>query len=232
MQFNRSRLLLGESGQEKLKNSSVCIFGIGGVGSYTVEALARSGVGTLTLIDSDKVDVTNINRQIHALHSTVGRYKTEVMRERILDINPSAIVNIHNVFCHAQNTAALIPENCDFVVDAVDNVTAKLAIITAANERGIPVISCMGAANKLDPSAFQVTDIYKTEVCPLCRVMRRELRRRDIKKLTVVYSKEEPVIPLCDKADGVPLGSIAFVPSSAGLLAASHVILFLTGQHS
>jgi len=227
LQFNRTSLILGEDKLNKLKNSSVCIFGIGGVGSYTTEALARSGIGTLTLIDSDKVDVTNINRQIHALHSTVGRYKTDVMRDRILDINPSATVNIHNIFCDAQNTAALIPEKCDFVVDAVDNVTAKLAIITAANEREIPVISCMGAANKLDPTAFQVTDIYKTEVCPLCRVMRRELRRRNIKKLPVVYSKEEPVIPLHNKEDGVPLGSIAFVPSSAGLLAASYVISHL-----
>lgn len=230
MEFQRTALLLGDEGVEKLKNSSVCIFGIGGVGSYTTEALARAGIGSFTLIDSDKIDITNINRQIHALHTTVGKYKTDVMTERILDINPSAKITGHKVFCDSVNTEALIPDKCDFIVDAVDTVTAKLAIITAAKKRGIPVISCMGAANKLNPSLFQVTDIYKTETCPLCRVMRRELRKREIDSLTVVYSKEEPVIPLHNKENGVPLGSLSFVPSTAGLLAAGYVILHLSKQ--
>lgn len=216
-QFERSRLLLGEEALERLREKTVAVFGIGGVGGYVAEALARTGVGTLHLIDNDRVSTSNINRQVIALHSTVGRYKTEVMRERILDINPQAEVIIHNCFFLPENADSFIFSGYDYVVDAVDTVTAKLEIIMRAKEAGVPVISSMGAGNKLDPSLFEVADIYETSVCPLARVMRRELKKRDIKKLKVVYSKEEPL------KQRIP-GSVAFVPSVAGLLIAGEVI--------
>lgn len=216
-QFERSRLLLGEEALECLKEKTVAVFGIGGVGGYVAEALARTGVGTLHLIDNDRVSTSNINRQVIALHSTVGRYKTEVMRERILDINPQAEVIIHNCFFLPENADSFTFSGYDYVVDAVDTVTAKLEIIMRAKEAGVPVISSMGAGNKLDPSLFEVADIYETSVCPLARVMRRELKKRDIKKLKVVYSKEEPL------KQRIP-GSVAFVPSVAGLLIAGEVI--------
>lgn len=216
-QFERSRLLLGEEALERLREKTVAVFGIGGVGGYVAEALARTGVGTLHLIDNDRVSTSNINRQVIALHSTVGRYKTEVMRERILDINPQAEVIIHNCFFLPENADSFTFSGYDYVVDAVDTVTAKLEIIMRAKEAGIPVISSMGAGNKLDPSLFEVADIYETSVCPLARVMRRELKKRDIKKLKVVYSKEEPL------KQRIP-GSVAFVPSVAGLLIAGEVI--------
>lgn len=216
-QFERSRLLLGEEALERLREKTVAVFGIGGVGGYVAEALARTGVGTLHLIDNDRVSTSNINRQVIALHSTVGRYKTEVMGERILDINPQAEVIIHNCFFLPENADSFTFSGYDYVVDAVDTVTAKLEIIMRAKEAGVPVISSMGAGNKLDPSLFEVADIYETSVCPLARVMRRELKKRDIKKLKVVYSKEEPL------KQRIP-GSVAFVPSVAGLLIAGEVI--------
>ncbi len=220
--FERSRLLLGEEALELLSHKTVAVFGVGGVGGYVAEALARTGVGTLHLIDNDRVSVSNINRQIIALHSTVGRYKTEVMRERILDINPQAEVIIHNCFFLPENADSFPFSEYDYVVDAVDTVTAKIEIIVRAKEAGVPVISSMGAGNKLDPSRFEVTDLYKTSVCPLARVMRRELKKREIKKLKVVYSKEEPL------KQQIP-SSVAFVPSVAGLLIAGEVIRDIVG---
>ncbi len=223
--FQRTEALLGNSGVEKLKRSHIAIFGVGGVGGYVAEALARSGVGKFTLIDNDVVSPTNINRQIIALHSTIGRYKTEVMKERILDINPDAKVNIKNTFFMPENSGEFDFSGYDYVVDAVDTVTAKIEIIVRCKESNTPVISSMGAGNKLDPTKFEVTDIYKTSVCPLARVMRYELKRRQIKKLKVVYSTEPPIkVQMVDEyAKNIP-GSTAFVPSVAGLTVASEVI--------
>ncbi|MBQ9136747.1 MAG: tRNA threonylcarbamoyladenosine dehydratase [Lachnospiraceae bacterium] len=236
-EFSRTRLLLGEEPIEKLKKATVAVFGIGGVGGYTVEALARSGVGKLVLVDNDTVSLTNINRQIIALHSTVGRYKTEVMRERILDINPNAQVEIHTCFFLPENASQFDFSEYDYVVDAVDTVTAKIEIIMQAKEKGVPVISAMGAGNKLDATKFVVTDIYKTQMCPLAKVMRKELRNRGVDSLKVVYSEEPALTPkaitekeACDKevqensARRSTPGSIAYVPSVAGLLLAQEVI--------
>ncbi len=274
-QFSRTELLIGKEGMERLKNAKVAVFGIGGVGGYAAEALARSGVGSLVLIDDDKVCLSNINRQIIATHKTVGRYKVDVMQERILDINPEAQVETHRCF--------FLPENADdfdfsqytYVIDAVDTVTAKLEIITRAQKSGVPVISCMGAGNKLDPTKFQVADIYETTVCPLARVMRRECKKRGIEQLKVVYSTEKAIHPLENGSSGqtnevgtlekrddrqtnevgilekrsdrqaecadtlegtgrdsvrrsIP-GSIAFVPSAAGLILAGEVIRDISG---
>ena len=224
-QYTRTELLLGEEGVKRLKQAKVAVFGVGGVGGYVVEALARSGVGSFVLVDSDTVNVTNINRQIIATHDTIGRYKTEVMKERILSINPEAEIEIRNCF--------FLPENCEefdftqysYVVDAVDTVTAKIELVMQAKEAGVPVISSMGAGNKLDASAFEVADIYKTSVCPLAKVMRRELKKRNVKHLKVVYSKEEPIK---HEAGRLP-GSIAFVPSVAGLIIAGEVVKDLAG---
>ena len=218
-QFSRTELLLGTAAIEKLKVSRVAIFGVGGVGGYVTEALARSGIGEFDLIDNDKVALSNINRQIIALHSTIGRSKVEVMKERILDINPNAKITIHECFFLPETKDQFDFSKYDYVVDAVDTVTAKLQIIIQAKQAGVPVISSMGAGNKLDPTAFEVADIYKTSVCPLARVMRQECKKRGIKALRVVYSKEKPVI----KTDSAP-GSCAFVPSAAGLIIAGEVI--------
>lgn len=236
-EFSRTRLLLGEEPIEKLKKATVAVFGIGGVGGYTVEALARTGVGKLVLVDNDTVSLTNINRQIIALHSTVGRYKTEVMRERILDINPNAQVEIHTCFFLPENASQFDFSEYDYVVDAVDTVTAKIEIIMQAKAKGVPVISAMGAGNKLDATKFVVTDIYKTQMCPLAKVMRKELRNRNVDSLKVVYSEEPALTPkaipekeACDKevqensARRSTPGSIAYVPSVAGLLLAQEVI--------
>ena len=217
-EFSRTEKLIGPDSMKKLKASHVAIFGIGGVGGYVAEALARSGVFKLDLIDKDNVDLTNLNRQIIALHSTVGRPKVDVMKERILDINPKAQVKTFQCF--------YLPETCeqfdfseyDYVVDAVDTVTAKLALISQAKKAGVPIICSMGAGNKLDPTLFEVVDISKTSVCPLARVIRQECKKRGIKDVKVVYSKEKPVI-----RDTVP-ASCAFVPSVAGLIIASQVI--------
>jgi tRNA A37 threonylcarbamoyladenosine dehydratase len=241
-QFSRTKLLIGEEGVDKLANARVAVFGIGGVGGYVCEALARSGVGHFDLIDNDTVSLTNINRQIIALHSTVGKYKTEVMRDRMKDINPEVEVEIHNCFFLPENADEFDFSKYDYVVDAVDTVAAKLSVIVKAKEEGVPVISSMGAGNKLDPTQFKVADIYKTKVCPLAKVMRRELKSRGIKKLKVVYSEELPVKqdektvkaynendfenPEIEKKSNkrsTP-GSTAFVPSVAGLIIAGEVI--------
>ena len=235
-QFSRTQLLIGKEAMDKLSKTRVAIFGIGGVGGYTAEALARSGVGELDLIDDDKVGLTNINRQIFATRKTVGKYKVDVAEERLKDINPDIIINKHQTFYTPETSEKFDFSKYDYVVDAIDTVTGKIALIENAKKAGTPIISSMGAGNKVDPTAFEVADIYKTSVCPLARVMRYELKRRGIKKLKVVYSKEKPIPPIADeepngengclsKADKVPgkrqvPGSTAFVPSVAGLLIA------------
>ena len=224
-QFSRTELLLGEEAMEILKNARVAVFGIGGVGGYVAEALARSGVGALDLTDKDRVCLSNLNRQIIATHKSIGRYKTEVMRERILDINPEAEVRTHECFYLPETKGEFDFSSYSYVVDAVDTVTAKLSLAEEAKAAGVPMISSMGAGNKLNPFLFETADIYETSVCPLARVMRRELRKRGIDHLKVVYSKEAPLRPLRE-ADGP--GSTAFVPSVAGLLIASEVIRDLT----
>ncbi len=217
-QFSRTSLLLGEEAIEKLNNSKVLIFGVGGVGGYVAEALARSGVGSVTIVDKDTVSESNINRQIIALHSTVGRDKVDVLKERMLDINPDMKVDARKCFFLPDNAKDFDFTQYDYVVDAVDTVTAKLQIIVQADEAGVPVISAMGAGNKVCPEMFEIADIYKTEMCPLAKVMRKELKQRGIKKLKVVYSKEAPVYK------GEVPGSIAFAPSVAGLLMAGEVV--------
>lgn len=225
--FERTELLLGKDAMDILEKSHVAIFGIGGVGGYVCEALARSGVGHFDLIDNDTVSITNINRQIIALDSTVGKAKTEVMKERILQINPNAVVEIHNCFYLPDTRDKFDFTKYDYVVDAVDTVTAKLDIIMACDQYHIPIISAMGAGNKLNPAAMEVADIYQTSMCPLAKVMRRELKKRGIKKLKVVYSKEKPLVPASngEKKGNAPVpGSVSFVPSVTGLIMASEVI--------
>jgi len=236
--FSRTELLLGEEAMDILANSRVAVFGVGGVGGFTVEALARSGVGALDLIDDDKVCVTNINRQIIALGSTVGIYKVDAAAERIRDINPECKVTCHKMFYMPETADKLDFSLYDYIVDAIDTVTGKIEIIMQAQKAGVPVISSMGAGNKLDPTAFEVADIYKTSVCPLARAMRYQLKRRGIKKLKVVYSKEQPLVPQGEALDdgsgntdmrtgtarrSTP-GSTAFVPSVAGLIIGGEVI--------
>ncbi|MBR6533252.1 MAG: tRNA threonylcarbamoyladenosine dehydratase [Clostridia bacterium] len=218
-QFSRTEALIGTKNLEKLKNSHIAVFGIGGVGGYVTEALARSGVGRLDIIDNDTVSLSNINRQIIATHSTVGRYKTEVMKERIIDINPDCVVNTHNVFYLPENSADFDLSQYDYIVDAVDTVTAKIELITKAHKAETSIISCMGTGNKLDPTKFEIADVYKTSVCPLAKVMRYELKKRNIKKLKVLYSKEVPV-----KTDSRTPSSIATCPAVAGLIIANEVI--------
>ena len=203
---------------EKLKKARVAVFGIGGVGGHVVEALVRSGVGAVDIVDSDKVCLSNLNRQIIATESSIGKYKVDVMKERILDINPEAVVNVHKCFYLPEMKDEFDFSQYSYVVDAVDTVTAKIQLVMEAEEAGVPIISSMGAGNKLDPTAFQVADIYKTSVCPLAKVMRRELKKRGIKKLKVVYSREQPVVK-----NAVP-ASVAFVPSVVGLIIAGEVI--------
>lgn len=243
-EFTRTELLLGKDAIDRLARSRVAVFGVGGVGGYVCEALARSGVGVFDLIDNDKVSLSNINRQIIATHKTVGRYKTEVMKERIMDINPEAEVRIHECFFLPENAGQFPFEEYDYVVDAVDTVTAKIELVLRAQEKGIPVISSMGAGNKLNASAFRVADIYETKVCPLAKVMRRELKKRNVEHLKVVYSEEEPFKPVwgntgqvTENEEGgagsasrraIP-GSVAFVPSVAGLIIAGEVVKDLTG---
>lgn len=231
-QFSRSAMVIGEKALEKLGLSRIAVFGIGGVGGYALEALARSGVGEFDLIDNDIVNITNINRQIIATHNTVGRYKVDVAGERILSINPGAKVNVYKTFFLPENAGEFDFTKYNYVVDCVDTVTAKIEIALRAKNANIPVISCMGTGNKLDPTLFEVGDIYKTSVCPLAKVMRRELRKRNIDSLKVVYSKEEPVKPLPQENSGqrpVP-GSVSFVPSVAGLIIAGEVIKDLIGK--
>ena len=248
-QFSRTELLLGKGAMEILANARVAVFGIGGVGGYTVEALARSGVGTIDLIDDDKVCLTNLNRQLIATRKTLDRYKVDVMKERILEINPEAVVNAHKCFFLPETRDEFDFSNYSYVVDAVDTVTAKIELVMSSQAAGVPVISSMGAGNKLNPAGFQVADIYETSVCPLAKVMRRELKKRGVKHLKVVYSREKPLCPIADIAvdcrnEGngsleagarrkcterrtIP-GSTAFVPPVAGLIIAGEVIKDLT----
>lgn len=224
-QFSRTELLIGGEALQRLRRARVAVFGVGGVGGYTVEALARSGVGSFDLIDNDAVAPSNINRQIIATWNTVGQYKADVMKERILSINPHAQVNVRKCFFLPENAAEFDFSDYSYVVDAVDTVTAKIEIILRAKAARVPVISSMGAGNKLDPTKFCVTDIYRTEVCPLAKVMRRELRKRGVESLKVVYSTEAAIRPAGEKT----LGSIAFVPSVAGLIVAGEVVKDLIG---
>lgn len=218
-QFSRTELLIGKAGIEKLKDAKVAVFGIGGVGSFVVEALARVGVGHLVLVDKDNIDITNLNRQIHATHTTIGKPKIEVMKERILDINPELKVEIYNPKKLNFPEEEIIDSSFTYIVDAVDTVTSKLKFVEQANKLNVPIISAMGTGNKLEPSKFEVSDIYKTSVCPLCKVMRKELKKRKIEHLKVVYSKEEQV-----KNSEEIIGSISFVPSTAGLIIAGEVV--------
>ena len=218
--FKRTEALIGTEDLEKLKNSHVAVFGVGGVGGYVAEALIRSGIGTLTLIDNDTVKESNINRQVIALHSTIGEMKTEVFRKRAIDINPDITVNTVDLFFLPENRKKINFTAFDYVVDAIDTVSGKITITEECNNAGVPLISSMGTGNKLDPSAFEISDIYKTSVCPLARVMRYELKKRGIKKLKVLYSKEQPV----KTENGRMPSSISFVPSVAGLIIAGEVI--------
>jgi len=226
--LTRTESLLGKEAIDKLLNSRIAVFGIGGVGGYICEGLARSGIGAFDLIDSDRVCPSNLNRQIIATRKTIGRYKTEVMKERILEINPDADVRIYNCFFLPENADEFPFEEYDYVADAVDTVTAKIALIQKAKDGNVPVISSMGAGNKLDGSMFQAADIYQTKVCPLARVMRRELKKRGIRELKVVYSQEEPISRAkeaneCAENGRIP-GSVAFVPSVAGLLISGEIV--------
>lgn len=242
-EFSRTELLIGKSGIEKLKKAKIAVFGIGGVGTYAAEGLARSGVGEFVLIDDDCICLTNINRQLHATRETVGKAKVEVMKERILSINPNAEVTVHQHFYLPGSAEQLISKDYDYIIDAVDTVTAKIDLIMNAQDAGIPLISCMGTGNKMDPTRFEVTDIFKTSICPLAKVMRKELRARGVKSLKVVYSREEPIKPVetegascrlscicpkgttrtCTTRNQIP-GSISFMPSVAGLIIAGEVI--------
>ena len=222
-QLSRTEMLIGSDGLEKLKHARVAVFGIGGVGGYVVEALARSGVGAFDLIDSDTVALSNLNRQIIATRDTIGKYKTEVMRDRIHSICPDTEVEVHNCFYLPETRDEFDFSKYDYVVDAVDTVTAKIDLIMSAKEAGVPIISSMGAGNKMNPAMFEVADIHKTSVCPLAKVMRRELKKRGVDHLKVVYSKEEAIKRETEERKPVP-GSIAFVPSVAGLIIASEVV--------
>ena len=222
----RTSLIIGDEGVDKLKNCNVIVFGVGGVGSFAAEAIARAGVGNLTIVDFDDVDITNINRQLPALHSTVGRYKVEVMKERILDINPDINIKAIREVYNKDTSESILSEHYDYVVDAIDMVTSKIHLIETCKNKGIEIISSMGMGNKLDPTKIEVTDIHKTTICPLARVMRKELKDRRIKKLKVVYSKEQPAELKKKIFNGKKItpGSISFVPSVGGLIIASVVI--------
>ena len=222
-QFSRTELLIGKEGIEKLHKTKVAIFGIGGVGSFVVEGLARAGIENFVLVDNDTVSLTNLNRQLIATHKTMGMPKVEVAKQRILDINPNAKVEIHQELFMPE-TQGILDETLDYIVDCIDTVTAKIELVVRANKLNIPIISSMGTGNKLEPTKFEVTDIYKTSVCPLAKVMRKELKNRGIKNLKVVYSKEEPIKPAECKEEKVKAGSISFVPSVAGLIISGEVV--------
>ncbi|MDV3428226.1 MAG: tRNA threonylcarbamoyladenosine dehydratase [Bacillota bacterium] len=249
--FSRTELLIGSEGLEKLDKSKVVVFGIGGVGSYTAEALARGGIGNLILVDDDNVCLTNLNRQIIALYSTISKPKVEVMRDRILDINKGCNVKIHKTFVTEENIKDIIDEDTDYVVDAIDTVTSKIALVLWCQQHNIKIISCMGTGNKFDPTKFRIADIYKTKICPLAKVMRYELKRREVKSLKVLYSEELPVKPrtedvvtckegcVCSGSGGskkcimkrqIP-GSISFVPPVAGMIIGGEVIKDLLGMN-
>ncbi len=223
--FSRTGLLLGEAGMDKLEKARVAVFGIGGVGGHLSEALARAGIGEIDIIDKDVVDITNINRQLYAFSSTVGRYKVDVAKERILDINPQCRVNVFRTFVLPDTINEFDLTSYDYVADAIDTVTGKLCIIEAAQKAGTPVISAMGAGNKLDPSAFEVTDIYRTTGCPLARVMRRECKKRGLGPFKCVYSKEKPVLTTADFP-----ASVSFVPPVAGLIMAGEIVKDIAGN--
>lgn len=242
-QFSRTALLIGQEGVESLQNKRVAVFGLGGVGGYVVEVLARSGIGSIDLIDDDKVCLTNLNRQILATRKTIGKYKTDVAKERILDLNPQCNISIYQTFFMPDNSKEFPFESYDYIVDAIDTVTGKIELVMKAKEYHVPIISCMGAGNKMDASAFEVSDIYKTSICPLARVMRRELKKRGIEKLKVVYSKEKAMKPIeseesscksncicppgtqrtCTARRAIP-GSNAFVPAAAGIITGGEVV--------
>lgn len=226
-QFSRTELLIGKEAIEKLSNVKVAIFGIGGVGSFVAEALARAGIGSFLLVDNDIISESNLNRQIHALTNTIGKYKVEIMKERIMQINENAKVEISKEFFMPNSDEEIIDNTINYIVDAIDTVTAKIELVIRAQKLNIPIISSMGTGNKLDPTKFEITDINKTVVCPLAKVIRKELRTRGIKKLKVVYSKEEPIKPKQtieqNEKKHIP-GSISFVPSVAGLIIASEVV--------
>lgn len=247
-QFERTNLLLGEEAIDRLQKARVMVFGVGGVGGHVCEALVRSGVGEIDLVDNDTVSVSNINRQIIATHSSVGKLKVEVMRDRLLDINPEVIVNTHACFFLPENADTFHFEDYDYVVDCIDTVTGKIELIMRSQGAGTPIISAMGAGNKLDPSRFKVADIYKTDVCPLAKTMRRELKKRGVKKLKVVFSDEKPIVPISRREKQIPEGdeknvgpveagprkrdipgSTAFVPAVAGMVLAGEVIRDLAG---
>lgn len=220
-QYSRTELLIGKDGIEKLKKSKVAVYGLGGVGSYVVEAFARAGIGHLVLVDFDKYDITNINRQLGAYHSTIGRYKVDVMKERILDINPGIIVEAYRPEEINGGEVSIIDSSYSYVVDAIDTMKNKLELIEKCNKENVQIITVTGSGNKLDATKFEVTDIYRTSVCPVCKILRKELKSRNIKSLKVIYSKE---IPIKHEQSGTTLGSISFVPSVAGLIAAGEVI--------
>ena len=232
-EFCRTELLVGEEGINKLHNSKVIVFGIGGVGSFVVEALTRAGVGNVLLVDNDTICISNLNRQIHATQATVGMIKVEAMKERVISINPKCNVEAKQVFITADNISEIIPSDVDYVVDAIDTVTSKLALAEYCYKNNINIISSMGTGNKMDPTQFRVSDVFKTKVCPLAKVMRHELRKRGVKKLKVVYSEEMPMTP--DNGRAVPSakrqtpGSISFVPPVAGMIIGGEVIKDLTG---
>jgi len=237
--FSRTQMIFGHDGMAKLKNAKVAIFGIGGVGGYAVEALARCGVGSLDLFDSDKISVTNINRQINATTKTIGEYKVDVARERVIDINPEAVVNVYKLFFLPETSGEVDFAKYDYIIDAIDTVSGKIELVLKAKEYNIQIISSMGTGNKTDPTLFEVADIYETKICPLAKIMRRELKKSGIEKLKVVYSKEPPItpahvgdfvldVPQNQKKRRIP-GSNSFVPPVAGLIIAGQVIKDLTG---
>ena len=229
-QYSRTRFLLGQDGMDKLKSAKVAVFGLGGVGSYVVEALARSGIGALELVDHDCISLTNLNRQLFATHDTIGMDKCEAAKQRVLSIDPSILVTARKTFYMPDTAGQFDFSGYDYVVDAVDTVTAKLALIAAAKAAGVPIISSMGTGNKLDPTKFQIADISKTTVCPLARIMRKECAKRGLKHVKVLFSTEDPIAPQCDSTEEMPEGrralpgSVAFVPSVAGLIIAGEVI--------
>ncbi|MBK5896385.1 tRNA threonylcarbamoyladenosine dehydratase [Catonella massiliensis] len=223
-QFDRTALLLGKASVERLARKRVAVFGVGGVGGFVCEGLVRAGIGAIDIVDKDIVAISNINRQLIALHSTVGKNKVDVLEERLKDINKNLIIKKYKCFFLPETSETFDFREYDYVVDAIDTVTGKIELILKAKEAGVPIISAMGAGNKLDPAAFQVSDIYKTSVCPLARVMRRELKKRGVDKLKVVYSKEEPIKPQFEEGEEVVPGSISFVPPALGLIIAGEVV--------
>ncbi|MBE7009183.1 MAG: tRNA threonylcarbamoyladenosine dehydratase [Ruminococcaceae bacterium] len=232
-QYERTRMLLGDAAMQKLRASRVAVFGVGGVGGYVVEALARSGVGALDLVDNDAVCLTNLNRQIIATHETVGRDKVDVAAERVASIDPETVVRTYKTFVLPETVGRFDFAQYDYVVDAIDTVAGKLALVLAAQSAGTPILSALGTGNKLDPTKLEIGDVYETSVCPLARVMRRELRKRGVKHLKVLWSREEPLVPLASEEEterrGLP-GSTAFVPSAGGLIIASEVVRELIGK--